>query len=136
MIGVIDTSALLRLFIPDGPVPEGLEIFLKETERGQSAAIAPELMVVEATNVLCKKLALRELSKAECQQMLQDVLSVPIQLFPHMPLLGRSLEIAADNGITAYDAVYLSLAETQGAVLFSADRKLVQIAKKMHLMPP
>lgn len=43
MIGVIDTSGLIRLFIPDGPIPEGSEGFLKEVESGNSAAIAPGL---------------------------------------------------------------------------------------------
>ena len=52
MIGVIDTSALIRLFIPDGPVPVGLEEFFRGVERGTNIAIAPELLVVESANVI------------------------------------------------------------------------------------
>ena len=55
MIGVIDTSGLIRLFIPDGPIPEGMEDFFKEVERGNHTAIAPELLLVESANVLDKK---------------------------------------------------------------------------------
>jgi hypothetical protein len=29
MIAVVDTSAVLRLFIPDGPIPDGLEAFFR-----------------------------------------------------------------------------------------------------------
>jgi len=34
MIAVVDTSAVLRLFIPDGPVPNGLEAFFRGVEAG------------------------------------------------------------------------------------------------------
>ncbi len=55
MIGVVDTSALIRLFIPDGPIPEGFEKFLSGVERGNNMAIAPELLLVESANVLDRK---------------------------------------------------------------------------------
>ena len=55
MIAVIDTSAFLRLFIPDGPLPVGVEEFFQGVELGANIALAPELMLVEAANVLNKK---------------------------------------------------------------------------------
>ncbi len=55
MIGVVDTSALIRLFIPYGPLPDGFDKFLRGVERGLNTAIAPELLVAEATNVINKK---------------------------------------------------------------------------------
>ena len=36
MIGVVDTSALIRLFVPDGPLPDGFEDFLRGVERRRS----------------------------------------------------------------------------------------------------
>ena len=33
MIAVIDTSALMRFYIPDGDMPEGFELFIREIER-------------------------------------------------------------------------------------------------------
>lgn len=56
MIGIIDTSALLRLFMPDGPIPKGLERFFFGVEQGSNVALAPELLTAEAANVLNKKL--------------------------------------------------------------------------------
>ncbi|MEE8397982.1 MAG: type II toxin-antitoxin system VapC family toxin, partial [Desulfobacterales bacterium] len=75
MIGVIDTSALVRLFIPDGPIPEGFEEFLSGAERGNNKAIAPELLLVESANVLNRKRKMDELSEVESLQLLTDVLS-------------------------------------------------------------
>lgn len=134
MIGVIDTSALLRLFIPDGPVPEGFERFLRGVEQGEHAAIAPELLLVESANVLDRKRKMGEISEKESLQLLSDVLSMPIRYFSHGPLMPPAFDLALEHGITLYDAVYLALASEQGALLFSADREMLKIAEKMHVI--
>jgi hypothetical protein len=54
MIGIIDTSALLRLFISDGDIPKGLEDFFHGVNQGRNWALAPELMLAEADNVIWK----------------------------------------------------------------------------------
>lgn len=54
MLGVIDTSALIRLYVPDGPLPDSFDEFLRGVERGGNRAIAPELLVAEAGNVINK----------------------------------------------------------------------------------
>ncbi|MBW2026286.1 MAG: type II toxin-antitoxin system VapC family toxin [Deltaproteobacteria bacterium] len=121
MIGVVDTSALLRLFVPDGPLPNGFKEFLTGVERGVNVAIAPELLLAEAANALNKKRK-------------SDLLTVPIRLFPHRPILMRALELAEDNGLTVYDNLYLALAEEHGGVIYSADRKLIKAASRLGLM--
>ena len=133
MIGVIDTSALIRLFIPDGPIPEGFEKFLAGAERGNNTAIAPELLLVEAANVLARKRKMDEISEAESAQLLNDVLSMPIRYFSHGPFVPAAFDLAIEHGLTVYDAVYLALASEQGAILFSADRDMQKIAEKIHV---
>jgi predicted nucleic acid-binding protein len=134
MIGVIDTSALIRLFVPDGPVPDGFEEFLRGVERGLNSAIAPELLLAEAANVINKKQLTGELSRDESVRLLDDLLSVPIRLFPHRPVILRAFELARDHRLTVYDTLYLALAEEHGAVVFSADRKILEVASEMHLL--
>jgi len=90
MIAVIDTSALIRLFIPDGPVTQGLEAFSHGVEQGRNTAIAPELILIESANVLNKKRRLGELSNQEGQQILSDVMAMPVRLFPHRSSMHRS----------------------------------------------
>ncbi len=82
MIGVVDTSALIRLFVPDGPLPNDFEGFLRGVERGLNTAIAPELLLAEAANVINKKQISKELSESESDQLFSDILSLPIRLFP------------------------------------------------------
>jgi predicted nucleic acid-binding protein len=133
MIGVVDTSALIRLFVPDGPLPNDFEGFLRGVERGLNIAIAPELLMAEAANVINKKQLSGELSESEGDQLLSDILSVPIRLFPHRPILPKAFELARAHNLTVYDTLYLALAEEHGAVIFTGDRKLLSIAERLKL---
>jgi predicted nucleic acid-binding protein len=134
MIGVVDTSALIRLYIPDGPMPDGFEGFLRGVERGENSAIAPELMAVEAANVLHKKQWSGELSEDECGRLLSELLSLPIRLFRHRPLLLNAFQLASKHRLTVCDILYLALAAERGAVLFTADHKLAETAAALRLI--
>ncbi|MEE8430111.1 MAG: type II toxin-antitoxin system VapC family toxin [Candidatus Desulfatibia sp.] len=133
MIAVIDTSALIRLFVPDGPLTQGLEEFLNGVERGRNTAIAPELLMVEAANALNKKRNSGELSDEEGRHLLTDVLAMPIRFFPHRPLIPRSFELAREHDLTVYDALYLALAIEHGAGIFSADKSILKVAGVLGL---
>ena len=52
---VPDTSALARLYVPDGPIPEGLEEAVNAAWRGEIALVVPELALAEFVQVLWKK---------------------------------------------------------------------------------
>ena len=131
MIGVVDTSALIRLFVPDGPLPDNFSEFMRGVERGINRAIAPELLVAEAANVINKKRTSKELTGSESVHLLSDLLAVPIRLFPHRPILSRAFDMAHENNLTVYDALYFALAEEHGAVIFSADDQLVSVAVRL-----
>jgi predicted nucleic acid-binding protein len=134
MIGVIDTSALIRLFVPDGPLPDGFSEFLRSVERGFNTAIAPEFLLAEVANVINKKRKSKELDENESNRLLTDILSVPIRHFPHQPLIMRAFELARDYNLTVYDTLFLALAEDHGAIIFSADQKMLKAAARLRLM--
>ncbi len=133
MIGVIDTSALLRLFIPDGDVPTGLRAFVGNAERGLHQAIAPELLAAEAANVVLKKQRAGELSVNEAAELLGDIMALPIRLMPHRPLVDAAFQQARQLNLTVYDALFLALAVERGAVLFTADAALAKAAHSMTI---
>ncbi|MBW1981320.1 MAG: type II toxin-antitoxin system VapC family toxin [Deltaproteobacteria bacterium] len=133
MTGVIDTSALIRLFVPDGPIPDGLEEFMHAVERGMNRAIAPELILVEAANVLNKKRKLGELSEDESMDLLTDVLAMPIRYLSHRPLIPVAFDLAKEHNLTVYDALYLALAKRHSAFVFSADQNIKEIAEVLGL---
>ncbi len=134
MIGVVDTSALIRLFVPDGSLPDGFDEFMRGVERGLNTAIAPELLLAEAANVINKKRKSEEFDENESNQLLSAILSVPIRLFPHQPVIFRAFKMAGEHNLTVYDTLYLALAEDHGAVIFSADRKLLKTAAQLQLL--
>lgn len=134
MIAVVDSSALLRLFVPDGPIPDGLEAFFRGVETGNHVAIAPELLIVEATNVVVKKERREELSASEATELLSLLKQMPIRYFGHHGLYDSTRQIAMETGLSAYDALYLALAQDRGAALFTADERLQQEASRRGLL--
>lgn len=130
----MDTSALMRLYIPDGPLPDGLGKALQNAGRGNDALIAPELILAEAGQVLHKKRAQNVISDAETEALLDRILALPIRLFSHRALLPVACDLAVEINLTVYDALFLALAQRHNAVLFTADEKLGYAAQKLNLL--
>jgi predicted nucleic acid-binding protein len=42
--------------------------------------------------------------------------------------------MAREHNLTVYDTLYLALAENHGAVIFSADRKMLKTAAQLQLL--
>lgn len=97
MIAVIDTSALMRLIIPDGPIPSGLDAFMRGAERGEHEVAAPDLMWVEAANVLNKKRRHGILTEEEARQALGLLLRMPITSLAHLSAARPSIPAVAGS---------------------------------------
>jgi predicted nucleic acid-binding protein len=55
-------------------------------------------------------------------QVLEGLESLPAERYAHTPLLNRIWELR--HNFTAYDAVYIALAEATGSTLYTCDEKL------------
>jgi predicted nucleic acid-binding protein len=130
---VLDTSALLRLFIPDGPVSQDAETALRLVEHGKLALLAPELMLAEAAQVLHKKTLAEIISSKERDDLLEEIVNLPIQYLSHKPLLKRSVAVAETYGLSVYDAIFLALAEKYNSVLVTMDDDLAKAAAKVAI---
>jgi predicted nucleic acid-binding protein len=62
------------------------------------------------------------MSDARGQEALQDFLDLPLVRYPHDFLLPRVWELRKD--LTAYDAVYVALAEALGFPLVTCDANI------------
>ncbi len=133
MIGIIDASALLRLFLQDGSPPDGLQELLSETEKGNSRALAPQLLLVESANVLRKKQKNQLISEIEAYEMLNEFKQLGIEFVDDQLLIENALRLAIKWGLTVYDALYLELAYKEKGVLFTCDIKLNTVAKQLAL---
>lgn len=89
---------------------------------------APSLCDVELAAVLRRGLLAGRLGGARARAALADYLDLPLVRHGHRGLLARILELR--ENFSAYDAVYVALAEGLGAELLTADRALARAARR------
>lgn len=133
MMWVIDTSALIRLYVPDGPLHSEVETAFNRAASGAELVLAPELLLAEAANVLLRKRRRGELSAQELGELLQALGSLPIRFCGHADLILPACALAEAHGLSVYDALYLALAERHGAQLITSDDALDKVARKLGL---
>jgi predicted nucleic acid-binding protein len=83
---------------------------------------APSLVEVEVSHVLRRLNLLRQLGDLRGRQALRDLASLGLHLHEHAPLLPRAWALRAN--LSAYDAMYVALAEGLRAPLLTLDAKL------------
>ena len=125
---VFDTSVLVRLFVPDGPLPGGVEECLDAAWRGSCVLHAPELALAEVGGVLRKKEAAGHLSSVEVDEVLDAVLSLPIRYAGHADLLAPAVALSRATGATACDCLFIALARRLDGDLYTADQHMAVAA--------
>lgn len=117
---VLDASAVIEM-LRGGPLADSL---WQELLAADEPLIVPHLLDIEAISAL-RRLALQARADAhQVQQFIEALAMFPAKRYEHTPLLERIWELR--HNFTAYDAVYISLAETMDAVLYTCDQKLAQ----------
>ena len=119
---VVDASALVETLLRT-PAAEAIEMRLfgaRETLH------APHLLDIEATQVIRRYAAVGEVDEERGRAALLDLGDFPLRRYPHGFLLPRVWELR--KNLTAYDAVYVALAEILDAPLLTRDRRLAAAA--------
>ena len=119
---VIDASALVETLLRT-PAAEAIETRLfgaRETLH------APDLLDIEVTQVIRRYAAIGKVDEARGRAALADLGDFPLRRYPHGILLPRVWELR--NNLTAYDAVYVALAEILDAPLLTRDRHLAAVS--------
>mgnify|MGYP000651520740 CR=1 FL=1 len=115
---VLDASAALELLLRT-EAAEAVEARLF----GRNESLhAPHLLDIEVAQVL-RRYAISGVATPErCRAALDDLADLPLTRYPHDVLLPRVWELRGN--LTAYDAVYVALAEALDAPLLTRDRRL------------
>lgn len=87
---------------------------------------APHLIDVEITQVLRRYAATGAVAPDRSRAALTDWADFPVNRYPHDFLLPRVWDLR--HNLTAYDAVYVALAEAFDAPLITRDRRLAAAA--------
>jgi predicted nucleic acid-binding protein len=119
---VVDASALLEVLLRT-PAAQAVEERLFDD---RESLHTPHLIDVEVAQVVRRYAARGEIDSERGGAALDDLAAFPMRRYPHDLLLPRVWELR--NNLTAYDAVYVALAEALDAPLLTRDRHLAAAA--------
>ena len=115
---VVDASALLEVLLR---TPAATAVENRIFAPGQTLH-APHLLDVEVAQVIRRYAAKGEITSGRGRAALGDLSDLPMRRYPHDFLLPRVWELR--RNFTAYDAVYVALAEALHATLLTRDQRL------------
>ena len=119
---VVDASIVVDLLLDHETTAEPIWKRFRGA-RGQLAA--PHLIDAEVTQVLRRFVLQHKLEAGRAMQAIEDFLALPITRYAHAPFLARAF--ALRDNVTAYDALYLVLAESLDAPLLTRDAALAHV---------
>jgi len=117
---VIDASALLEFLLQ---TPRGRRVEAR-LFRDEDEFHAPHLLDVEVVQGLRRLVRSGEVSSGRADEAIADLTDLDLHRHPHLDLLGRAWKLR-DN-VSAYDAVYVALAEAIEAPMVTCDRPLAK----------
>lgn len=117
MKAVIDASALVAALVDMGREGRWAESAVAEGDLA-----APELALVETTNILRRLEQSGKITRLEATSAHRDLLRLDLALFPFAPFAGRVW--ALRNNLSSYDAWYVALAEALECPLLTLDARL------------
>lgn len=116
---VVDASVLVAAAVDSSALGRWAEELVRSRP-----LVAPELALVEATNILRRLELSSELSRFEATAAHQELLRFPIDLMPFAPFAERVWDLRAN--LTSYDAWYVAVAEGLELPLATIDRRLTR----------
>jgi predicted nucleic acid-binding protein len=119
---VVDASTVLEVLLRT-PAAERVERRLFNT---QETLHAPHLLDIEVAQVIRRYAAAGQIDDERGRAALVDLGDFPLRRYPHGFLLPRVWELRPN--LTAYDAVYVALAEALEARLLTRDQRLAAVA--------
>lgn len=116
---VLDASAAIALLLN---TPPHAALIRRRLASPAETVHAPHLLDLEITQVLRRFVLRGELAPERASAALADLAALDLERYSHSALLARIWQLR--QNLTAYDAVYVALAEALDAPLATLDRRL------------
>lgn len=123
MLLVIDSSVVAKWFFQETLTDQALAV-RRDWESASVDLIAPDLMMVEVSNIVWNKQRTRLITEMEGASAIDNLLALDIPTMSSLSLLPSAYRLASDYDQTIYNALYLALAVTLEASLLTADLRL------------
>jgi predicted nucleic acid-binding protein len=117
---VVDASALICLLLNNPPAQAGA---VQRRLRGETVH-APHLIDLEVTQTLRRLVLIGNVSVTQASAALGNLALFPLMRHPHYHLLGRVWQLRSN--VTAYDAIYLALADSMNASVVTLDARMAR----------
>ena len=128
-VGILDASVVVKMVVTEVGTAESLSI-IERPLRG----LAPRLMIVEVASALRQKAVAQSLTPLDATAALSACLDAVadgvIGLADDETLAPAALGLALALDHKVPDCLYLALAEREGALLVTSDRRLIALAQR------
>ena len=125
---ILDASVAAKVFITEADSESARALAGSGTQ-----LIAPDLIFAEVASVAVKRLRRGDISLSLAEAMVGSLASLISEAVPIAGLANRAFKLAADHGLSAYDATYVALAEKRGCDLVTADLRLIALVSRSGL---
>lgn len=126
---MLDASVAAKWYLPRDEEQHTVEAFdlLQANTVGRCPFIVPDLFWSELTHIFVKAVRRRRITPRHAGVSLRNAQSVDIVEMKSRDLAERALALANTHGITGYEAIYAALAQSTGAPLITADKRLADL---------
>jgi len=124
---VVDASASIKWFPPFDTEPLAAEArtLLDAWSHAEIEIVVPDLFWAEIGNIIWKSVRVGRCSLSEAQELLHTMPLMNLPAVSSTKLIDSAFHVATTHGRAIYDCLYVALTEQIGAVMVSADEKLV-----------
>lgn len=132
---VLDASVAAKWYLPREELYLKAAAIKEDFLAGRTRLLSPSIIYYEINNVLRSAVLKSPINTKTLLGSLQDFYELDLQVYQSTELLLETFRLATRFSISSYDAVYVALANSVGAPLYTADEKLVRaVSKKIPLV--
>lgn len=131
MFAVFDASVFVRTLAERD---EHAVDWVRRALRREVTVAVPDLVFAEIGNALGVYVRDRKLTLDGAVRRVAFALRIPLEVRELRLLITPAVGVAITRGLSVYDACYAVLAEAEGAVLVTADRRLADSVSRAELV--
>jgi predicted nucleic acid-binding protein len=125
---VLDASVVIKWFKDEDEEFVDSALSIQENKRlGNVELIVPDLLFLEVLNTFLIKTGF---TQEDLVSIKESLIKMNMKIiYPGSKLLGETINIAAKNSLTFYDALYIATADASDAVLYTEDMEIFSCSK-------